>query len=65
MLAACALTTEMCLNAAAISHSNYRDNEDLSNGGFVFARHSLSEDTETRLDKFNLCCISNVVTLRP
>ena len=59
------LTSQNCLDSVAFSQCNYRDNEELSNRGFVFARHSLKEDTERRLDKFNLCCISNVFTLRP
>ena len=56
------LTFENCLNVIAFWHSNYRDNEDLSNRGFVVALHLLSANTKTRWDKFHLCCISNIST---
>ena len=55
-----ALAFENCLNGVAFWYCNYWDNEELSNGGFVFARHVSSENPKTRLDKFHLCCISNV-----
>jgi len=57
-----ALALANCLNGAAFWNCNYRDNEDLPNGGFVFVRHVPSENTKTRLGNFHLCCISNVST---
>ena len=55
-----ALACYICLNGVTFWHSNYRDNEEVSNSGCVVARHVSSENAKTRLDEFHLCCVSNV-----
>ena len=60
-----ALTFNNCLHGVELLHCNYRDNEELSNDGFVFARHVSSENTKTRLDNFHVCCISQCIRAPP